>query len=503
MGETVASGVVVAAPQSGVGKTTVTLGLIAALRARGLRVQPFKVGPDFIDPSHLTRAAGRRARNLDVWLTSPQYVTRLVAETTRDADFAVVEGMMGLFDGVDGASDHGSTAEIASLLGWPVLLVVDASAAARSVAALVRGFRTFSESVDVAAVVFDRIGGDAHLAMLRDACAAEGVVVLGGLPANPALDIPERHLGLHLAGEASGPRDYEAFGRAVREHLDVDALLRLVRERGAGTRVARADGADAAAWSARTPASEGSATETPAPSEGAPPAGTSASSRASAPPRCRIAVARDEAFCFYYEDNLELLRAAGAELVEFSPLASPRLPTDVDGLYLGGGYPELHARTLASARGLRDEIRRFAARGGVIYAECGGFMVLQRAIRLLDGSEEEMVGVFPGVAEMRPGLVALGYRETRMTLDDRCLTVRGQEFRHSRLVDWPQPAVVDGEEVRLLSEPAAGEAPSGAEGMAWRNVVAGYQHLHFGSAPALAEILVARAAAARGRRDAG
>ncbi|MEW6270570.1 MAG: cobyrinate a,c-diamide synthase [Thermodesulfobacteriota bacterium] len=467
-------GIVVAAPQSGSGKTTVTLAVIAALRARGLVVQPFKVGPDFIDPSHLTAAAGRRARNLDAWLTTPGYVTRLAADATRDADLAVVEGMMGLFDGVDGASDRGSTAEIAALLGWPVLLVVDASAAARSVAAVVRGFRTFAAGVEVAAVVFDRVGGTGHLRMLEDACAGEGVVVLGGLPATETLDIPERHLGLHVAGEAGGPHGYDAFARAAVEHLDLDALLRLVRERAPRARVAA--GAARAAEAAETPPVRPLVT---------------------ARPRCRIAVARDAAFCFYYEDNLELLRAAGAEIVEWSPLAASRLPADVDGLYLGGGYPELHARTLGAASVLADDVRRFAARGGMIYAECGGFMYLQRAIRLLDGSEAEMAGVLPGIVAMRPRLVAIGYRERAVTLDGRCLTVRGQEFRYSRLVEWPERATVDGEEVRLLAPPEA-EAPSGAEGFAWRRVVAGYVHLHFGSAPGFAELLVARAVAARG-----
>jgi cobyrinic acid a,c-diamide synthase len=463
-------GLVIAAPQSGSGKTTVTLAVLAALRERGLRVQPFKVGPDFIDPSHLGRASGRRVRNLDVWLTSPEYVVRLAAEASRDADLALAEGMMGLFDGVDGRSGRGSTAELAALLGWPVLLVVDASAAARSVAALVRGFRTFDHAIDVAAVVFDRVGGSAHLRMLADACAGEGVAVLGGLPCVPGLAIPERHLGLHLAGEVGGPAAYDAFARAAREHLDLDALVRLARPGGH----ARA-------------ASDRRRNVAPAP-----PATTSAS-----PARCRIAVARDEAFCFYYEDNLELLRAAGAEIVEWSPLVAERLPAGVDGLYFGGGYPELHASTLEAARGLREDLRRFAARGGMIYAECGGFMFLQRAIRLLDGREAAMAGVFPGVAAMRPRLVAIGYREYAMTLDGRELTVRGQEFRHSELVDWPGSPVLDAEEVRLLSPPAS-VAPSGAEGFAWRRVVAGYAHLHFASAPELAELLVARAAAARG-----
>ncbi len=457
-------GLVIAAPASGAGKTTVTLGLVGALRARGLVVQPFKAGPDFIDPGHLTRAAGRPARNLDSWLTDPGYLRALAARASHGADVAVVEGMMGLFDGVDGTSDRGSTAEIAALLDWPVVLVVEASAAARSVGALVHGFRTFSRDVEVAAVVFNRVAGPGHTTILADACAQTGVAVLGGLAADSSLAIAERHLGLHGALEPGAPQDYGAFARAVASALDLERALALARP---GRVAAQAGAQDEPA--------------TQAPSA-----------------RCRIAVARDAAFAFYYEDNLELLRAAGAGLVEWSPLESRSLPPGIDGLYLGGGYPELHARRLEAAAALRREVRDFAARGGMIYAECGGFMYLQRAIRLTDGSEAEMAGLFPGVAAMQPGLVALGYREQAMTVDGRTLTVRGQEFRHSRLEEWPERATVDGEEVRL-ADPAGRDAAGGGM-LAWRRVLAGYTHLHFGSAPGLAELLVARAAAFRGER---
>jgi cobyrinic acid a,c-diamide synthase len=268
-----------------------------------------------------------------------------------------------------------------------------------------------------------------------------------------------RHLGLHGAAEAGAPAGHAAFARAVAEQLYVDAALRLAR---AGA-VARAPAAVAR--------------------------------RAAGVPRCRIAVARDEAFCFYYEDNLELLRDAGAELVEWSPLAAHALPGDVDGLYLGGGYPELHARRLEAASALRREVRDFAARGGMVYAECGGFMYLQRAIRLADGSEAEMVGLFPGVAAMQPRLVAIGYREHAMTVDGRTLVVRGQEFRHSRLAGVPEHVTIDGEE----AVPAAAGGSDGAP-LAWRRVLAGYTHLHFGGTPELAELLVARAAAFRSAR---
>jgi cobyrinic acid a,c-diamide synthase len=468
-------GLVVSAPQSGAGKTTATMVLIAALRARALRVQPFKVGPDFLDPTHLTRVAGRATRTLDVTLTSVAYVQDLVRRTMAEADVGIVEGMMGLFDGVDGRSDRGSTAEIAALLGWPVVLVVDASAAARSVAAVVRGFRTFSPHVDVAAVLFDRVAGPGHLAMLRDACAGEGVTIVGGIMADAVLHVAERHLGLQLASEAGGP-DEAALARAAAA-LDVDALLAMASARSSATRPP--DRTDAVPSSLTAPATQTT-------------------------PRCRIAVARDAAFCFYYEDNLDALRAAGAELVAWRPLQDAALPEDVDGLYLGGGYPELHARALAARVGLRTALRDFAVAGGMIYAECGGFMFLTRAIRLDDGTEQPMVGLFPGVAAMRSQLVAIGYRSWPWTLDGECLTVRGQEFRYSELVGWPASAEVDGEVVRALGtddDAASGAAArSGAAGFAWRRVVAGYTHLHFGATPQLARLLVARAAAARSDR---
>jgi cobyrinic acid a,c-diamide synthase len=459
---------VIAAPASGAGKTTVTLGIVAALRRRGLRVQPFKAGPDFIDAGHLARAAGRPAYNLDSFMTSPEYVVRRAASASRDADVAVLEGMMGLFDGVDASSDHGSTAELAALLGWPVVLVIDAGAAARSIAAVVRGFRTFSSAVQVAAVVFNRVGGEAHLRMLADACAGEGVALLGGLPVEPRVAIGERHLGLHVAEEL-GSVDDGAFADVVARHLDLDALLRVARAddgaaRGGGTTV----GSDA-------------------------PAGSQVGQ-----PRCRIAVARDAAFSFYYEDNLEMLRAAGAELVAWSPLAGDTLPGDIDGLVLGGGYPELHLPRLGALHPQHDAIRRFAGQGGMIYAECGGFMFLQRAIRLADGTETALVGLLPGVAAMRPRLAALGYRELDLTLDGHALAVRGHEFRHSELVEWADGATRDGEPIVALVPPARAAAVGPL--FAWRRVLAGYLHLHFASAPELAEVLVERAAAFRSER---
>ena len=293
------SALVVAGTHSGVGKTSVTLGLVAALRRRGLTVQPFKVGPDFIDPLHHAHAAGRPSHNLDGWMLDPSANRAVFARAVADADVAVVEGVMGLFDGSEGGSERGSTAEMAKLLDLPVVLVVDASAVARSAAAIVHGFTTFDPELRVAGAIANNVGGAVHAAMIRDA-----VPLLGALPHVTDLVVPERHLGLHRPHEARSGY-VGRLADLVEEHIDVDALL--------------------AATAAERPTAP-------------PPV-------ARREPRARIGVARDEAFCFYYADNLELLEQAGAELVEFSPLRDP-LPARLDGLYLGGGYPELHAAEL-------------------------------------------------------------------------------------------------------------------------------------------------------------
>ena len=487
-------GFVVSAPASGSGKTTVTLGLIAALAERGMCVQPFKAGPDFIDPGHHAAAAGGRpSRNLDGWLTSREYVLALAARATRDAEIAIVEGMMGLFDGLDGGSNRGSTAELAAWLGWPVVLVIDASAAARSVAALVRGFRTFDRAVEVCGVVFNRIGGRGHLDMLREACAGEGVRVIGGLPFDPALEMRERHLGLETALESAGHIDYRAIGRRVAEVLDLGVLLELARPLqppphpgGAFPSLQLAAGGVNGVGSARQ--------------DRAPDTAPDERGHAALAPRCRIGVARDAAFCFYYEDNLEFLRAAGAEIVAWSPLASGLLPPDIDGVYLGGGYPELHASALASG-GVGVALAQFAAAGGMIYAECGGFMVLQRAIRLLDGSEHAMAQIFPGVAVMHARLQAIGYVEVAARIDGQSLRARGHEFRHSTLEGSGEGTRRDGDPIERVYHAASGgtRAP---DGFGWRRVLASYVHLHFASAPDLVSVLVARAAEYRRERRA-
>jgi cobyrinic acid a,c-diamide synthase len=433
--------IVIAGTHSGVGKTSVTLGLIGALRRRGLTVQPFKIGPDFIDPLHHTHASGRTSRNLDGWMLDPETNLERFARATADADVAVVEGVMGLFDGSEGSSDRGSSAEMAKLLSLPVTLVVDAGAMARSAAALIHGFASFDSELRVAGVILNNVGGSAHAEMIREAVAGS-VPVLGAIPRIPDLVVPERHLGLHLPHEAR--HDYvQTLASVVDAHVDIDALL------------------------------EAGRTSRPTPPPATEPT----------PPGVRVGVARDEAFCFYYPENLELLRQAGAELVEFSPIRDP-LPPGLDGLYIGGGYPELHAAELAANTAATNAVKDFCERGGPVYAECGGLMYLGQTL-LLDGSAHELCGALPLSTQMPSGL-SIGYVEVHTTGGPfgEGQTARGHLFHHSQITNEP------GLDHCYTVRSARGDISD--EGYSAGNVLASYIHLHFSSAPELPAAFVAR-----------
>jgi cobyrinic acid a,c-diamide synthase len=442
------SAIVVAGTHSGVGKTSVTLGLIGAFRRRGLTVQPFKVGPDFIDPLHHQHASGRPPRNLDGWMLDPEINLERFARATADADVAVIEGVMGLFDGSDGKSDRGSTAEMAKLLALPVLLVIDASAMARSAAALIHGYTSFDPDLRVEGVILNNVGGEIHAGMIRDAVAG-AVPILGALPHAKDLVVPERHLGLHLPHEARA--EYvEQLVTLIEEHIDLDALL-------ANSAIER-----------RT-----------APAAAAP----------SPPPRIRLALARDEAFCFYYTENLELLEQAGAELVPFSPIDEP-LPENIDGIYIGGGYPELHADKLAANTSTREAIREFASSGGPIYAECGGLMYLAQTLEI-DGETHPLCGVLPFSTTM-PAPLAIGYVEVTTTggLFGSGQTARGHLFHHSAIAG--DPAATD-----RCYELKNSRGDETQEGYLIQNVLASYAHLHLASNPALASAFIDQCASFR------
>jgi cobyrinic acid a,c-diamide synthase len=465
--------VVIAGTHSGVGKTTISIALMAALVRRGLSVQPFKVGPDFIDPTLHTKASGRVCRNLDGWMLGPTANSHTFSASSAGADVAVVEGVMGLFDGRDAVTEAGSTAEMAKLLGLPVVLVVDASAMARSAAALLHGYESFDEELNVAGVIFNRVAGEGHFAYLRESAAARcRASVLGWLPRDENVTLPERHLGLFMADEVLDDSKLGTMAFWLEAGFDVDALLQLARGRSR----ANAHGAESIT-------SENTDGASDKPEIG--PCGSGGRHQR----KPRIGVARDKAFCFYYQDNLDLLRHFGAEIVEFSPLADRRLPAALDGLYFGGGYPELYAAALSANESMRCEVAHFSRSGAPVYAECGGLMYLTEAIVDAEGGAHPMVGIFPTKARMQNRLAALGYREVSGVCEAGWLRLnergRGHEFRHSTIDEMPE--VIP----RCYSGVANGES---SEGFQVGATVASYVHLHFGSCPEFAARFVAACA---------
>ena len=369
------------------------------MRARGLKVAPFKCGPDYLDPTYHERAAGVRSHNLDGWMMNRDAVAATFARAAAGADIAVIEGMMGLFDSATPTGDEGSTAQIAKWLDAPVVLVTDASGVARTIAAVAAGFARFDPAVRVAGMICNRVGSRGHLDLLR--AAQPEVPIVGGFPTSANLAFPERHLGLLMADESNVPqRLIDGWSRLAAEWLDLDAILQLARS---------------------APAIE---------------IATNPNIDVAAKPRCRIGVAYDDAFHFYYEDNLNRLRSLGAEIVNFSPIRDRKLP-EVDGLYFGGGYPEAFAHELSANETMLAAIRNFAARDGVIYAECGGLMYLTDGIRTLDGALWPMAAIIPGVAVMSDRLQALGYVEVETRADSIIgpahAQFRGHQFRYSTL----------------------------------------------------------------------
>lgn len=441
---------VIAGTGSGVGKTSLALGLARELARRGLRVQTFKVGPDFLDPTYLAMASGRTCYNLDGWMTSCEYVRRLFARATADADVGLIEGVMGLFDGASPCALEGSTAEIAAWLDAPILLVSSAHGAARSMAATVKGFAEFEPGIRVSGVIANQSGSPRHRAWLAEALDAAGLPPLvGAIPRGAIPSLPSRHLGLVTASDDHlAPPILDRLADACRQHVDIPRLLELVKT---GVRQA--------------------ATEQ---DEGDPQR-----------PGCglRLGIARDDAFHFYYPDNLESIERAGATWVPFSPLSDTQLPADLDGLYFGGGYPELYAARLAENRTMLADVRRFAASGRSVYAECGGLMYLGRSLAAVDGTRHAMAGVVPLDTAMLPRLKTLGYAEVSLATDSLWgpagQVCRGHEFHYSEIIGddgaaegWQAAYSVR----RRRAEPST-------EGFARGNVLASYVHLHWASRP--------------------
>ncbi|PKN07707.1 MAG: cobyrinate a,c-diamide synthase [Deltaproteobacteria bacterium HGW-Deltaproteobacteria-8] len=468
---------VLAGTRSGCGKTSVALGLMRALARQGLRVQPFKAGPDFIDPGLHARAAGRASHNLDTWMMPPEALRACFARFAGEADVVLIEGAMGLFDGRSGADEEGSTAHLAKLLGLPVLLVLDVAAQARSVAAVALGFARFDPALRLSGVVLNRVASPRHEAILRQAMATlPDVPVLGCLPRAESLGLASRHLGLVVAEDvAELDARLEALADWVEQGVDIPALL------------------------AGMPELRLLEISAPAPhvSPDASPDLSPAVSRGS---RVRIGLARDRAFCFVYAENLRLLEEAGAEIVPFSPLCDAALPKDLDGLYLPGGYPELSAAALSANAPMLAAVRAFCGPGGKgrpVWAECGGFMYLQRALVDSGGAEHAQCGVFPGRAVMRTRRAALGYREARTLapgpLGPEGTLLRGHEFHYSEL---EQAGLAAGEQGQAAFALTASDGQTVFDGAALGNVVGGYFHAHLGSNPAAARSFVAACRAA-------
>ncbi|MFW6082039.1 MAG: cobyrinate a,c-diamide synthase [Desulfosalsimonas sp.] len=447
MNEKSIKGIVVAAPASGSGKTTVTLGLLAALKRSGIDTVAFKTGPDFIDPGLHAGITGRPGRNLDGWMLDRTVNLEIFAQAACGADMAVVEGVMGLYDGFSGSSEAGSTAQMAKWLGLPVLLVVDAASMARSFAALVKGFSEFDPDLEICGVVANNAASPGHLQYLKEAMQElPEIPFLGGIPRNAQASIPERHLGLFTAEDRVMTNErINALASIVSENIDMDRLIGLLD---------------------------------PVPVKWPP-------CPALPEPSVRVAVAKDEAFCFYYEDNLDVLRKNGCKIVFFSPLRDQKPPDNIHGLYLGGGYPELYARELSGNKSMRKSIHEMCTSGMPVYAECGGFMYLCRSLEDTEGNIFEMAGVYSFETCMQKRLSSLGYREIRLAentpLGPAGTIIRGHEFHYSRLNDTGMGSGKTPKDVYEASDRKG--TGRNASGWLTGRCLGSYVHLHFKSSP--------------------
>lgn len=446
--------IVIAGTASGVGKTTISVGIVAVLRNRGYRVQPFKVGPDYIDPSYLEQAAGNTCRNLDSWMASPQTVIELFNRASASADIAVIEGVMGLYDGYDGLSEQGSTAEVAKLLGAPVILIINGCSMARSAGAMALGYQAFDSDLNLAGVVINEISSGAHYRMVKDAVEHTNISVLGCLARDSQIRFKERHLGLVPAVEGGVQEKIKRLAETVEKSINIEAIIEISR----------------------------SALPLKLPSTSIFP-----KKRADNRGVC-IAVAKDKAFNFYYRDNLELLEAHGAHIAYFSPLADDKLPADTSGLYIGGGFPEVFALQLAKNKQIKMAIRDSVESGMPTYAECGGLAYLSREIVDFARSNHPMVGVIPYSCKMGKSLT-MGYREIKV-LQDNILAcqeevLKGHEFHYSHL-----EGMFPSRDSFSFAYCLLGKGKQGKEGLVCKNLLASYIHLNFCGFPSLADNFV-------------
>lgn len=435
--------IVVAGTQSGAGKTTITSGLMKALADRGLKVQGFKTGPDYIDPQCHRWATGRPGRNLDTWLMTPEQIAAGLRRGANGADIAVIEGVMGLYDGASGGSEIGSTAYLAKMLQAPVILVLDARASARSAAAVALGFKLFDPDINLAGVICNQVGSEIHDQMLREALDSVGIPMLGALMRNGELGVAEDRLGLALpGGEEMLPDWIRRAGEAVATQVDLEKVLDLA----------------------------GSAPELPVREVLDEPLQASLAGRFAG---TKVAVGLDPAFWFYYEETFDLMRHWGAEPVFFSPMADQRLPEGVSGLYLGGGFPERHAPALAANQEMREAIRSALAAGMPALGECGGYLYLLEGLTGEDGQEYPMVGAIPGVARLQPRLQGMGYRTAEPG------GVRGHVFHYTRVEESSGPTAWE------LSR--SNGSFDRADGFRRGAILASYLHVHHATQPRVME----------------
>lgn len=392
-------GFVLAGTHSGAGKTTITTGILSALSKRGYCVQPYKTGPDYIDPAFHSFVVGRKSRNLDTWLLSERSVRYLFADNCQDADVAVVEGVMGLFDGFGGTEDIGSTASLAKALNLPVVLIIDGSGMARSAAAIVHGYATFDPECKIAGVIVNKVSGQKHYEILKEAIEhGSGIPCLGYMTTNDQIELSSRHLGLVPAHEVANLEEQlETVAQMIEKTVDLDHLLEIAK------------------------------TEKPSPTE------HEVVSKFGSYQGLRVGVALDQSFNFYYWDNLDLIKKLGCECLFFSPMTDEKIPENLDFIYIGGGFPEVFAAKLSENKTMIASLRDYHQKGKPIYAECGGLMYLTEAITDFDGKRETMTGILPGETRMTGKLKHFGYNEVFTSEDftGKELVFRAHEFHRS------------------------------------------------------------------------